>query len=605
MNGLKSAMTAGWLAAGLMFYSCAPTEPVQEDPAQMLTMQEKRAVSEEGMVAAAHPMAADAGVKMLRNGGNAYDAAVATAFALAVVEPMMSGLGGSGAITAWDNENKEPAYIDFYAQLGENPDFELDRDQDENPDAVTQERIVAVPGFVKGLLDVLDQKGNLDRETVLQPAVDLARDGFPVHGLLGEIIRDYEDRLTYDEEAAAIFYPDGDPLETGDLLIQEDLADLLEAIAYEGASVFYESEFTDEVVKHLQNGGSTLNAEDFAGYEVRWRGALCSSWNGYTVMSAPPPLAGVEVALGLNMLEQYDLAGKGLPFKSGEAATVLAEVLRIARTDRGRWTGDNLFFELPTAGLISSSYAEHRSEIIGEVPDVLEPGDPWPFAGDYEPICEGEGWYDVMAEPEREWTIPEEFLPSGETSNPDEEEQHTTHLSVMDAEGNTVSMTNTMGLYFGSGVFKNGVFFNTTNRNVSDRQPNIRVAHRTAHSSTAPTIVLEDQEPVLAVGSPGSGRIPPAIISMTLYTLEYGLDPAVAIGLPRMYPFSNSPVLQTEGGFTYQALKELREFGYDLRPNPSDDRYFGGVHMILRDPGNGLIGAGDPRRDGVVKPTDD
>lgn len=569
----------------------------------MLSMQEKRATTEDGgMVAAAHPQAANAGIEMLNSGGNAYDAAVATAFALAVVEPMMSGLGGSGAITAWDNENNQPAYIDFYAQLGSDPDFELERDEEDNPDAVTQERIVAVPGFVKGLIDVLDQKGNLDRQTVLQPAIDLARDGFPVHGLLGEIIRGYEDRLTYDDAAAEIFYPDGQPLETGDLLIQEDLADVIEAIAEEGTSAFYDSEFTGEVIEHLQAGDSKLTTDDFADYEARWRGALCSSWKDYTVMTAPPPLGGVEVSLALNILDSYDMAGKGVPFKSGEAASVLAEALRIARTDRGRWTGDNLYFELPTAGLINPEYAEYRSQIIGEVPDQLEPGDPWPFAGDYEPVCEGEGWYDVHAEPEREWSIPDEFLPSG--NNDDEQQQNTTHLSVMDAEGNTVSMTNTMGLYFGSGVFKNGVFFNTANRNVDDRKPNIRVPHRTAHSSTAPTIILEDEEPVLAVGSPGSGRIPPAVISMTMYTLEYELDPAVAIGLPRMYPFSNSPVLQTEGGFTYQSLQELREFGYDLRPNPSDDRYFGGVHMILRNPGVGLIGAGDPRRDGVVKTTD-
>ncbi len=600
---LKATRFVSLLIPAWLLFACGPTETLKEDPAQMLSMQEKRATTEDGgMVAAAHPKAAEAGTEMLNNGGNAYDAAVATAFALAVVEPMMSGLGGSGAITAWDNENNEPAYIDFYAQLGEDPDFELDKDLEEDSDSVTQERIVAVPGFVKGLVDVQEQKGNLDRRDVLQPAIDLARDGFPVHGLLGEVIRDNEDRLTYDDKAAEIFYPDGDPLETGELLIQEALADVLEGIAEEGHSAFYESEFTEEVIEHLQAGDSKLTTDDFANYEVRWRGAMCSSWNDYTVMTAPPPLGGVEVSLALNILDSYDMAGKGVPFKSGEAATILAEALRIARTDRGRWTGDNLFFELPTAGLISTEYAEYRSEIIGEVPDELEPGDPWPFVGDYEPLCEGEGWYDLMAEPEREWTIPDEFLPTEDDI--DEQEQNTTHLSVMDAEGNTVSMTNTMGLYFGSGVFKNGVFFNTTNRNVNDRKPNIRVAHRTAHSSTAPTIILDDEEPVLAVGSPGSGRIPPAVISMTMYTLEYGLDPAVAIGLPRMYPFSNSPVLQTEGGFTYQSLQELREFGYDLRPNPSDDRYFGGVHMILRNPGSGLIGAGDPRRDGVVRTTD-
>lgn len=587
--------------SAFLIQSCAPTEDVTEDPAHMLTMQEKRATSELGMVAAAHPKAAQIGVDMLENGGNAYDAAVATAFALAVAEPMMSGLGGSGAITSWDNESNRPDYIDFYAQLGSDPDFELDVDEEEHPDEVTQERIVAVPGFVKGLLEVHEEKGELDRRAIIQPSVDLARDGFPVHGLLGEIIRDYEDRLTYDDNAAQIFYPDGDPLETGELLIQDDLADLLEQIAEEGASAFYESEFTEAVVEHLQDGDSKLTTEDFADFDVRWRGALCGSYHDYTIVAPAPPLAGPEVIQTLNMLEHYDMVEKGVPFKSGESASLLSEALRIARTDRQRWTGDNLFFQLPTAGLISKAFAEHRLDEMESVADSVESGDPWPFEDDYQLECEGDGWHDSYAEPTRDWEIPEEFVPG---LNQDDE-QHTTHLSVMDGDGNTVSMTNTMGLYFGSSVFKNGVFFNSANRNVGDRQPNIRVGGRTAHSSTAPTIVLEDDEPVLAVGSPGSGRIPPNVVSMILYTLDYGFDPAVAVGLPRLYPFVNSPVLQTEGGFTYQSLEYLREFGYDLRPNPSNDRYFGGVHMIFRDGDGLLIGAGDPRRDGVIKKVDD
>ncbi len=585
------------IAAALVLYACSPTEPVTDDPAEMLTLQEKRATGEEGMVAAAHPRAAQIGIDMLDQGGNAFDAAVATAFALAVVEPMMSGLGGSGAMVTWDNENNQPDYIDFYAQLGADPDFALESDMDEDPDSVTNERSVAVPGFVMGLLEVHEEKGNLTREEILQPSVDLALDGFPVHGLLGEIIRDYEDRLTYEDAAKEIFYPDGDPLETGETLVQEDLGRLLENIAAEGTSAFYESVFTENVIDHLQEGGSTLTENDFADYEVRWRGALCGSYRDYTVMSAPPPLAGPEVIQSLNMLEQYDLPEKGLPFESGEAASVLSEVLRISRVDRQRWTGDNLFFELPVAGQISKGYAEYRSREIGLVADSMEAGDPWPFIEDFDPACEGDGWYDVFAEPDREWEIPDEYMPSAG----EDEERHTTHLSVIDSEGNTVSMTNTMGLYFGSSVFKDGVFFNSTNRNVDERQPNIRVANRTAHSSTAPTILLQEEEPVLAVGSPGSGRIPPAVISMSLYVLDYQLDPAVAIGLPRLYPHINSPTIATEGGFTYQSLQYLRDEGFNLRPSPSDDRYFGGVHMIYRNADGELIGAGDPRRDGVVK----
>ena len=585
------------LAAGLFFVvlltGCRSAD-VSETPVRRTTMPVQRAVSDGGMVAAAHPRAVKAGTKMLNAGGTAVDAAVATAFALHVLEPMMSGPGGGGSMTLWDPETERADFVEFYASAGKDPDHGLNA----VPDSVLQsnrERMAAVPGSVDGLLSAHAKYGELSRERVLGPAIRLAREGFPVHPLFARIIDNYEHRLTYDEDAAAIFYPDGEPLQAGDHLERPKLARTLERIAEEGRDGFYKGPTARALVQQLQAGGNPLTMEDFARFEARWRTPVCGSYGPYTVLSATPSLNGVEVVETLNLLDPYDLPSLGPPSRNPEALGRVVDAIRIARSDRLRWIGDPDETGVPAVGLTSAAYADERRRLIGgAVPDSMAAGNPWPMEQEGRTAdCRSLNSFPPTDLPRPKPTTQKTDTSTGLGS-------HTTHISVVDAEGRAVSLTETMGLYFGSAVYEKGVFLNSAAMNFTgpDERPvaNRRAGQRTPRSSTAPTLFLEDGDVRLVVGSPGSGRIPPAIVHMALYTLNYGYDPSTAVQMPRVYPLVDTSVVRVEGGVAAPALARLRERGYDIEAYAPFDMYFGGVHMVYVDEDGRRIGVADPRR---------
>ena len=617
-------LSSAFLSVLLLASACGTPEPVTIAPEARFTKAEaptfyREATASEGMVVSAHPLGSEAGRTMLAMGGNAVDAAVATAFAIAVLEPNMSGLGGSGAMTIWNRDAGMADYLDFYAATGADPDYGLDTDPDS---LITRERGVAVPGMVDGLLEALDKFGTLERQTVLEPAIRLAEEGFIIHHLLADVIASYSQRLLYDADAAALFLPDGLPLRAGDRLIQPDLADVLRRIAVEGRDGFYSGDVARRTIDKLASGNSRLTLADFQNYSPTWRGALCQEWMGHRVLSAPPSLAGHEVILGLKLIERGNIARHGHPVANGDALGVLLDAIRIARADRDEWQGDPTFVDLPVAGMISDYYASLRAAAMGgDVPDTMHAGNPWPATPRYTapPGCVGPGFfappqnitqrdYDELRqhlpvpEPatEEEPEKPENAASVNSTdSNSDPEEQHTTHISVVDRHGNAVSMTNTLGLYFGSAIFSDGIFYNSANHNFGGSYGSIRGPGRTAHSSTAPTIVLNGDRVELVVGSPGSGRIPPAVISMIVHTLIYNLHPAEAIRMPRVYPMINEPVIQMERGYSAEAIEVLNRRGYVISPsNFPMNMLFGGVQMIRVLEDGTMIGVSDPRRDG-------
>lgn len=322
VDGVAGERRLGLLTAMLLFAvllgGCRSAE-MTDRSARQTSLPVQRAVSDGGMVAAAHPRAVEAGTSMLEAGGTAVDAAVATAFALHVLEPMMSGPGGGGSMTLWDPETETADFVDFYASAGAGPDYGLNA----VPDSVLQknrERMAAVPGSVAGLLSAHEKYGALSRERVLAPAIRLAREGVPVHPLFARIIDNYEHRLTHDEDAAAIFYPDGTPLQAGDHLERPALARTLERIADEGRDGFYEGPVARALVDQLQAGGNPLTMEDFANFEPRWRTPLCGTYGPYTVLSATPSLNGAEVIETLNLLDPYvfsDSAGSSVGWSDG------------------------------------------------------------------------------------------------------------------------------------------------------------------------------------------------------------------------------------------------------------------------------------------------
>ncbi len=539
------------------------------------------------MVAAGNGPASEAGLEMLRRGGNAIDAAVATAFALGVTEPMMSGAGAGGGLLYWDAKHGRAEYLNFYSASGGVPDTGLRA----LGTSVTP-RGVGIPGAVRGLLAAHARFGRLPRAIVLEPAITLAAGGITVNALLSREIASSLDKFAA-SPARALFLPGGKPLRAGDRLVQPELAATLRRIAAEGADVFYSGEIGDHIVATLRAAGSTITRADFASYQPTWTRPVCTTYHGRVVLSAAAPQSGVQVIEALNLLADRGLPALGLPSRSADAFRVMTGALRVAVTDRDAAIGDPARVGVPMAGLTSTSFAATRHALVdAPVGGRLAAGDAWPFD----------------APPQGECAAMASALPAAPAQRPvsagapgDGSMAETTHMSVVDAEGNAVSITSTLGLAFGTGTWVDGVFLNSALFNFArdSSAPNAAGPHRVPASTIAPTIVLRDGRVEMVVGCPGSPAIPPAIVGTIVYLLDYGMDPLQALRMPRMIPGSGAQ-LRMEDGFAESVYAEARRLGYEVSVSPPVDMGFGGVTVIQR-VGSHWVGAADPRRDGEVR----
>ena len=572
----------------LLATACARPQPSAPLTVPITT---QRAEARQGMVTAAHPLAAQAGLAMLRQGGNAVDAAVATAFALSVVEQQMAGLGGGGALTLWLEQPGRAEYLDFYGSAGADTAWA----RSFRGDSATPEQQVAVPGTVAGLLEAHARWGTLPRAAVLEPAIALARDGFVVHPLLAGAIADNEIKLTRDPAVARLFWPEGRPLQAGDRLVQAELAATLERIARDGRDGFHRGPVADAIVADLRAGGSAITLQDLAEYRVRARRPLCTVWQGYTLLSAPPPLDGMEVFQTLHLLDAGDIRRLGPPTGSAESLRLLVDATRLARADRTGWLGFPDDAAVPAVGLSSPAYAATRAAALRSSPDSTPAGDPW--AAEASPVpaeCRALDGYAATA-----LSRPAAVEQGAEPDGADETAQ-TTHLSVVDRDRNAVSLTFTAGVAFGSGSYAAGTFMNSAMANFGGPVANRRAALRTPRSTIGPTLVLDGDDVRLVVGSPGSSHIPPATVSTIVHTLLFGLDPWSAVSMPRVYPSDRGNTVELERGFTTAGLAGLRQAGYEVRVAPPVSQAFGGVHAVLVREDGTLVGAADPRRDGAV-----
>jgi gamma-glutamyltranspeptidase/glutathione hydrolase len=564
--------------------ACAPPPPVESTGPDV----GKRAVAERGMVASGNGYASEAGVAMLAQGGNAIDAAVATAFALGVVEPMMSGLGAGGGAVIWHASTRRADYVGFYNAAGAEVDTGL-----QSLRGTPTPRGVGVPGAVAGLLSMHAKYGKLTRAQVLAPAIRLAAEGHTANSLLTRMVSSDTAKLGRYPGSRRIFLPNGRPVRAGDPVVQAELAETLRRIAAEGADAFYRGPLAQAFVATLRTGGSTLTERDFAEYQPRWERPLCSSYRGRVVLSAAAPQSGMQVLEALNLLEPTNLPALGLPSRSPAAFDVLVGALRVAVTDRDAYVGDAHHVAVPQAGLSSKRYADARREAMtADAKRRLTPGDPWADdAAAPEPACAPF----EPAGPARAPRIAARGAPD------DVQLAETTHLSVVDGDGNAVSLTNTLGVNFGTGTWSNGVFFNSAMFNFarSDSSPNAARPSRVPASTIAPTMLLRNGRVEMVVGSPGSAAIPPAIVETIVYAIDYGMDPLQALRMPRVIPTSGGRV-QIEDGFAAEVLARAHERFEDVVTSPPVDQSFGGVHVLLRSRGR-WVGAADPRRSGEVR----
>jgi hypothetical protein len=378
MHGRFSLTSRLLLAALLVSAACAAREPLESGagagaggatPAAML---EKRVVGSNAVATSAHPLASEAGIEILRRGGNAVDAAVAIGFALNVVEPMMSGVGGGGGMLIWLQQEGRAEYVDFYS-AARSTSY-----QRPLPDTGRASlRSVGVPGAAAGFVEAHERYGRLPLGDVIAPAIRLAEDGFPVYLVLHDAILANRAKLARFPEAARRFLPGGEPLPIGETLRQPELGRTLRRIAERGRAGFYDGPTAQSLVDVLNAGGNPTSLDDLAAYRPQWeKRPLCTTYRGRVVLSAPPPQTGMRVLHALNLLERHDLRALGLPTRSAEALHLLASALRVAHIDHTVHNDDPNWSVVPAAGVTAKSFARSRADLVdaSPVPERLAPG---------------------------------------------------------------------------------------------------------------------------------------------------------------------------------------------------------------------------------------
>ena len=527
---------------------------------------EKRPVhATRGMVVTNHPLASATGAEMLAAGGNAVDAAVGALFALSVVEPMMVGVFGAGHAqiftpgglhTVIDAYTTAPAAArpDMFRPLSETWPSYMEAEGRENSVGL---RSVGVPGTLAGWCEMLERFGTLDLATVMQPAIRHAERGFRVTGYLAECLAEAAPDLARFEASAGVFLPRGAPLRRGDLLVQGDYAATLRAIAEDGPAALYGGAIGRRVADHMAQAGGLITLEDLARYRTIERAPVHGTYRGVTIAGCPPPTGGgIHLIQMLNLLETFDV--RALGFGTVDGIHLLAEALKIAFADRAAATGDPAFVEVPVARLISKDYARARR-------GQIEMGKARAHAAG---------------------------VAAGAGSN------HTTHLTVADAEGTVVAATQTINSLFGSRAMApgTGMLLNNTMA-LFDPHPGhvLSVAPgKRMTSSMAPTIVLRDGRPAMALGLPGGVRIFACVLQALVNVLDHGMSLQEAVEAPRVW--TQGQELEVEHAVPEDVREGLRARGHDVVPVA---HVAGGMGAIAFEPDGTLTGASCWRADGT------
>lgn len=546
---------------------------------QLTAQQSTTPSGRNGMVATAHPLASEAALEILRSGGNAIDAAVAAAFTIGVVEPDGSGIGGGGGMVIYLNETNESFFINYYGRSSENAvsiGFNSQRDG-------RTAKAIGVPGTVGGLTMALEKFGTMPLSKVLEPAIRHAENGFPIDATLAGLILDNIETVAAEENTATIFTDDGFPKMEGDIILQKELAEVLRAIAKKGSKAFYKGKYAKNFIRSIKERGGVLTRKDLATYKPKLDKPLTGTYRGHDILTANLPESGLTLIQGLNMIENFDLKGNGHFSESSHTFHMMAETSKLMYADRYDYIGDPDFVDVPVEVMLSKEYAKARFNTIN--PTRLDPptyretvaGDPFGF------------------DPGK----------SSSTLNDAEAEGgHTTHLSVIDKDGNAVSLTQTLGLFFGSGQTISGVLFNCamTNYSYNSKTPNIIDNGKQCRSSISPTILLKDDKPFLVLGSPGAGRIIGTLFELIVNVVDYDMDVDQANLAPRFYSLKHDDYLHMESGIKPEVRDELQKMGHNIKVYEGIDLYFGGAQMIYADPSTGVYyGSADKRRGGIAK----
>ena len=529
-------------------------------------------IDNQGMVVSQRKIASEVGAQILKEGGNAVDAAVATGLALAVVLPRAGNLGGGGFMIIHLKEEDRNIAIDYREKAPSGAFRDLFLDENGNYDKKKAQFSLlsaGVPGSVAGFHHALMNYGTLSWEEVLKPAIRLAEEGFEIpHDLANTLAsKRYRARLSSNEAAAKVFYKEDKSLyKAGEILVQNDLANTLRQLSEFGPDAFYKGEIAKLIVKEMERNGGLINLEDLSNYQIAERKPLNGQYKDYKIVSMPPSSSGgTHLIQMLNMLEEFPI--KEMGFGSAESIHILAEVMKRAYADRSKYLGDTDFYKVPSS-LTSKDYAKSLNAFISKdkitPSDEISAGNPFPY------------------------------------ESPD-----TTHFSVMDSFGNAVSNTYTLNFSYGSGMMipGTGMLINNEMDDFSSKpgtpngygllgsEANAIEGNKRPLSSMTPTIIFKNDEPYMVFGSPGGSRIITTVLQVALNVMDHDMNIAQAVHSPRIHHQWLPEILMIESGFGPDTERLLTEKGYKLYPSST----MGSVQAIMKD-GDYFYGSADPRR---------
>ncbi len=460
------------------------------------------------------------------------------------------------------------------ASSGAEPDMFLDENGNPIPfdQRVMMGDAVGIPGTLKGLETAYEKWGTVRWKKLVKPAVKLAKHGVEVNWVLADAIEDNQKKLSR-SAAKDVFLPNGEPLQEGDILIQNDLTHTLKMIAKHKSDALYKGPVAEALSSTVQKFGGTITQEDLANYDVTVDQPLMGTYRGYKLATMPPPSSGgLTVLQILNLLEGYKMKQYGP--RSPEKYNLLAEAMHLAYADRGAYIGDPKFVDVPMKGMLDDDYLDQRRQLIelGKANKNVKPGNPWAYQ-------EGENPGYVEQ-------------PNGKKTG------QTTHFTVADQWGNLVSYTTTIEQEFGTGIMVPGYGFMLNNEMTDfDAVPggaNQVKPNKRPMSSMSPTIVFDKNgNPFMTVGSPGGKTIITSVAQTIINVIDYGMDPKQAIEEPRIYS-PNYPGIRWEKGIPKETRSELEQLGYDFDKKSRD---IGNVQMIMVHP-NFYLGAADSTRQG-------
>lgn len=554
------------MAAALLWLALLGN-PLQEAGQRVQPVQ-----SSAGMVASQERLASTVGATILRQGGNAVDAGVATAFALAVTLPQAGNLGGGGFLVFWHQPERRAYALNFREQAPRRAHADMFIGADGRVDRQLATRSLlssGVPGSVAGLLAAQQRFGRLSRAEVINPAIALADRGFPVYGELAASLRLAQPLLQADANAARIYLRGKRPYAKGELLRQPELATTLRRIRDQGSDGFYKGFVAQRIEALMRQGGGLIDQGDLQAYRAPWVEPVRGNFRGFTLFSMPPPSSGgVTLVQMLNLLEPFELEVMGL--NGVKAIHLLVEVMNLAYRDRNAELGDPDQVSIPVERLTSKSYAELLRPLLR-----LDRHTPSADLGG------------------------QASLPANSTN--------TTHLSVADRQGSLLALTTTLNLAYGNGIAVpgTGVLLNNEMDDFT-AQPGVANAFglvqgernaiapgRRPLSSMAPTIVLNAEgEPWIATGSPGGSRIITTVLQVLLNRLLHGLNLASAVLAPRVHSQLWPDQLQLEEGISPDTQALLRSLGHQLQRSTA----MGSANSVELLPGGGSLGVADPRR---------